>query len=69
MDVTPLQMGEAFHVSQIVLPTGVKVRLDGDVVIAVVEEAKAEEAPAAAPAAAAATPAKGAAPAAAAAKK
>ncbi|MBL9113642.1 MAG: 50S ribosomal protein L25 [Verrucomicrobiaceae bacterium] len=68
VDVTPLQMGEAFHVSQIVLPTGVKVRLDGDVVIAVVEEAKAEEAPAAAPAAAA-TPAKGAAPAAAAAKK
>jgi large subunit ribosomal protein L25 len=64
VDVTSLKLNEAFHVNQLSLPAGVKVRLDGDVVIAIVEEAKAEETPAAA---AAAAPAKGAAPAAAAA--
>ncbi len=62
-DVSHLKVGEAIHVSELKLPQGVRVKLDGGVVIAIVEEPKVEEAPA--PAAAAA-PAAGAAPAAAA---
>jgi large subunit ribosomal protein L25 len=56
-DITSLQIGQAFHVRDFILPQGVSVRLDGEVVIAIVEESKVDDTPA--PAAAA--PAKGAA--------
>jgi large subunit ribosomal protein L25 len=59
IDVTGLGVGQAIHVRELVLPVGVRVKLDGDVVVVMVEESKvvAEE-----PAAAADTkaPAKGA---------
>ncbi|MEM7147744.1 MAG: 50S ribosomal protein L25, partial [Verrucomicrobiota bacterium] len=38
VDVTALQIGEAAHVSDIVLPANVEVALDGDVVVALVQE-------------------------------
>ena len=57
VDVTPLQIGQSLHVREIKLPEGVTTRLDGGVVVALVEESKVvEETPAAA---AAATKAKG----------
>ncbi len=58
VDVSALKVGEAIHVRELNLPQGVKVRLDGDVVVAIVHEPKVDDSPA--PAAAAA-PAKGAA--------
>jgi large subunit ribosomal protein L25 len=73
VDVTALGLGQAIHAGELKLPTGVRVPLDADVVIALVSESKvAEEAPAtaAAPAdAAAAKKAAAKAPAAKAAKK
>lgn len=76
VDVSNLNLKEAIHVRDITLPSGVRAKLEGDVVIVMCEEPKveAEVAPAAAAAApadakaAAAAPAKGAAPAAAAKK-
>jgi large subunit ribosomal protein L25 len=48
VDVTPLGVGQAIHAGEMKLPAGVRVSLDGDVVIALVSESKvAEEAPAA----------------------
>ncbi|MEM8955976.1 MAG: 50S ribosomal protein L25 [Verrucomicrobiota bacterium] len=41
VDVTSLQIGEAAHVSDIVLPEGVEVPLDGDVVVALIQEIRA----------------------------
>lgn len=65
-DVTHMKVGDALHISELKLPEGVRVKLDGHVVVAMVEEPKVEEAPApgAAPAAdAKGTPAAAAAPA------
>lgn len=58
IDVTSLKVGESIHVRELNLPEGVKVRLDGDVVVVIIHEPKVDDTPA--PAAA---PAKGAAPA------
>jgi large subunit ribosomal protein L25 len=67
-DVSHLNVGEAIHVSDLKLPAGVRVKMDGGIVIALVEEPKVEEvaAPAAAAPGAAAPAAGAAAPAAAA---
>ena len=64
VDVTHLNVGEAVHIRELSLPAGVSIRIDGDVVVAIVEESKAEETPAQAAAAAPAKGAKAAAPAA-----
>jgi large subunit ribosomal protein L25 len=79
VDMTPLGVSQALHVGEMKLPAGVRVKLDADVVIALVSESKTapeEAAPAAdasakkaAGKAAAKTAAKAAAPAAKAAKK
>ncbi len=67
IDVESLSVGDAVHVSDLVLPAGVTTNLDGDVVVAILKEptvaeetpaAAATPAPAAAPAKAAAAPAK-----------
>ncbi len=49
VDVTSLKIEDAVHVRELNLPAGVRVKLDGDVVVVIVEEPKeVEEAPAAA---------------------
>ena len=49
IDVTALTVGQAIHVRELILPAGVRVKLDGDVVVVMVEESKvAPEEPAAA---------------------
>lgn len=63
LDVSVLNIGQGFHVSDLKLPEGVKTRMDGHVMVALLKEPTVVEE--AAPAAAA-TPAAGAAPAAAA---
>ena len=66
VDVTHLNLNDSIHVRDIPLPEGVRTRMDGDVVIAMVAEPKVEAEPEpAAAAVAAATPTAGAAPAAA----
>lgn len=69
VDVSALNVGEAIHVRELKLPEGVNVRLDGDVVVVMLQEPKVDDTPAPAAAAPAAAPAKGAAPAAAPSKK
>ena len=46
-DVTNLEMGKAIHVREITLPAGVTVRLDGNVVVALIHEPKVDDSPAA----------------------
>ena len=66
-DVSVLEVGDAVHVRDLALPEGVKTRMDGDVVVAILKEPTVAEEPApaaaAAPAAAPAKDAKAAAPA------
>lgn len=61
VDVSHLNLNDAVHVRDIPLPEGVRTRMDGDVVIAMVAEPKVEAEPEPAAAAAAAAPAAGAA--------
>lgn len=66
VDISSLGIGSSVHVREIPLPQGVRVHLDGDVVVLAVSEPKVAEEPAsaaAAPAAGAAAPAAAAAPA------
>ena len=64
-DVAVLNVGEALHIRDLALPEGVAIRLDGEVVVAILKEPTVSEEPAAAaaPAKDAKAPAKGAAPA------
>jgi large subunit ribosomal protein L25 len=59
VDVTALNIGDALHIRELTLPAGVRAKLDGNVVVVVVQAPKEEVA--ATPAAAAAAPAAGAA--------
>ena len=43
-DVSHLNVGDAFHVSELQLPEGVRVKLDGGIVVAAVSQPKVEEA-------------------------
>ncbi len=49
IDVSALLVGQAIHVKELVLPEGVRVKLDGDVVVVMVDESKVVEEVAAAP--------------------
>lgn len=60
-DVSVLEVGGSVHVRDLVLPEGVKTRMDGDVVVALLKEPTVAEEPAPAAAAPAAAPAKAAA--------
>lgn len=60
IDVTNLNIGSAVHVRELNLPAGVRVPLDGEVLIAMVAEPKVEAEASPAAAAAAAAPAAGA---------
>lgn len=50
IDVTHLNVGDAVHVRELKVPEGVSLRLDGDVVVVILEEPKEVEAAPAAPA-------------------